>query len=113
MFLTRENYKEKLQEHALLNHHESVTELFEKYKRIKPNRMPYELICELIEGGGVEIDVCVGGDIIYNVDYANYGNTHSRIKQTLEKYGYWVASFTGNIFKDLDNGKYDAVGEIR
>ena len=93
--------------------HTDIKGLFEMLQRFKPNRLPYELICELAESDGVGIDICPYGDLIYNTNYSDYGNTYKHIKELLEKYGYWVASFTGTIFKNLDGGKYDTVGEVR
>ena len=112
MFLTKENYNARLQEHALMNH-TSVAGVFETYKRFKPNRMPYELICELLEDGSVGINFCPYGDLIYNTNYSDYAGTFRRISNLLEKYGYWVGGLRGTIFKNISADKFAAVGEVR
>ena len=117
MYLTKNNYQTKLQENALMNHTD-VEGLFEKYHKFKPGRLPYDAICELVENGSVGINVCTYGDLIYTIvgqvyNPTDYVASYKHIKKTLEKHGYWIASFRGNIYKDLDNGECICVGEIR
>ena len=112
MYLKRENYKAKLQAKAQASHTD-VAGVFENLRHFKPNRLPYELICELLEGGDIGIDVCPYGDLIYNTDYSNYADTYKRISNLLVKYGYQVCSWKGTIFKKISTDEYDAVGEIR
>lgn len=112
MYLTKDNYQTKLQENALMNHTD-VEGLFEILKKFKPNRMPYELICKLIEIDGVGIYVCPYGDIIYYFNQSNRIDNCKRIKKLLSMHNYWTAGFVGTLYKDLPDNKFEAVGGIR
>lgn len=111
MFLKSYNFRKTLQEQASYNH-TTVAGLYDKLQRFKPNRIPFMVICDIMESEGINIDVCPYGDILYNVNWLHYGDTHKRVKQLLEAHGYWIGA-TGTIYKNLANGNYDAVGELR
>lgn len=112
MYLTKNNHISKLQENALMNHTD-VKGLFKKLEIFKPHRIPYEIILKLVDIDGVGIDICPYGDLVYNTNYSNYSGTYKKIKYILESNGYWIARFTGTIFKDLSDNRIESIGEVR